>query len=110
MGSKKKQTKKKQKKPSKKKTEDKKRKSEEKSMTRSKDQKTLSIVAPDMKGAVLKEIEKMKVLTPYSVGSKFDIRLSVAKKFLDDLYKKGLITHIGGGRNIKLYKPVRRND
>ena len=110
MGSKKKQTKGRQKKPSKKKSEEKRRKSEEKSMAYSKDQKTLSIVAPDIKGAALREIEKMKVLTPYSVGQKFDIRLSVAKKFLDDLYKKGLITHIGGGRNIKLYKPVRRNN
>lgn len=36
---------------------------------------------------VIRELEKMKVLTPYTVASRFDLRLSVAKDFLETYFK-----------------------
>ncbi len=55
---------------------------------------------------LLKEIKRMKVLTPYTVASRFDLRLSVAKDFLEELHQRGVVTYVSGGRNIKIYKSV----
>lgn len=55
---------------------------------------------------VIKELRRMKVLTPYTVASRFDLRLSVAKDFLEELHQRGIITYVSGGRNIRIYKPV----
>lgn len=72
----------------------------------SQEKKTLRILAPDFNDkGVLKEIEKMKVLTPYSVASRFNVRLSIAKDFLEELQRQGIITLVSRGRNVKIYKP-----
>lgn len=55
---------------------------------------------------VMKEIKRMKVLTPYTISSRFDLRLSVAKDFLEELHQRGVVTYVSGGRNIKIYKPT----
>ena len=52
------------------------------------------------------ELKKMKVITPYSVASRFDVRLSVARGFLKELERKGMIEFISKSRNLKIYKPV----
>jgi len=48
----------------------------------------------------------MKVLTPYLIASRFNLRLSVAKDFLEELHQRGLVEYVSGGRNIKIYKPA----
>ncbi|MCS7120367.1 MAG: 30S ribosomal protein S25e [Nitrososphaerota archaeon] len=71
------------------------------------EKKTLRILSPDLDDkSIIKEIEKMKVLTPYSVASRFNIRLSVAKDFLEELQRKGIITFVYGGGNVKIYRPA----
>ncbi|MCW4020780.1 MAG: hypothetical protein NWF14_06100 [Candidatus Bathyarchaeota archaeon] len=68
--------------------------------------KNLRIVAPNPKDKrVAKELQKMNVLTPYTVASQFNLRLSVAKDLLEDLHRQGAITYVSGGRNIRIYKP-----
>ncbi|MDH5448245.1 MAG: hypothetical protein OEY24_02410 [Candidatus Bathyarchaeota archaeon] len=52
------------------------------------------------------ELKKMKVITPYSVASRFDVRLSVARGFLNELERKGMIEFISKSRNLKIYKPI----
>lgn len=65
------------------------------------------INAPDPKNEkILGEIKKMKALTPYSVATRFNIRLSVAKDFLDELAQRGVIQYVSGARGLKIYKPV----
>jgi small subunit ribosomal protein S25e len=75
----------------------------EKSSTATK--KYLAIVAPNPKSKkVTKELEKLKVLTPYSVAQQLNLRLSIAKNLLSELNKQGNIILVSSGRNIKIYK------
>lgn len=55
---------------------------------------------------IAKEIQKMKVLTPYTVASRFNLRLSIAKDLLEELHKQGKITLVSTGRHLKIYKPA----
>ncbi|KYH39680.1 MAG: 30S ribosomal protein S25 [Candidatus Bathyarchaeota archaeon B26-2] len=65
------------------------------------------ITIPDIRSkSVLNEVRKMKVLTPYTVASHFNLRLSVAKDMLEELHQRGVITYVSGGRNLKIYKPA----
>jgi small subunit ribosomal protein S25e len=65
------------------------------------------IVPPDAKSEkVVGEIKKMKALTPYTVATRFNLRLSVAKDLLDDLAQRGVIQYVSGSRSLKIYKPT----
>jgi small subunit ribosomal protein S25e len=67
----------------------------------------IGVVPPDAKNEKnVAEIRKMNVLTPYGVATKFGVRISAAKDFLDQLEKNGSIQLVSGSHNIKIYKPV----
>ena len=67
----------------------------------------IGVIAPDAKNEKnVAEIIKMSVLTPYAVATKFGIRISAAKDFLEQLEKNGAIRLVSGSHNIKIYKPV----
>ena len=67
----------------------------------------IGVVAPDVKdGKIVGEIKKMNVLTPYGVATKFGIRISAAKDFLEQLEANGAVELVSGSHNIKIYKPV----
>jgi len=71
------------------------------------EKKSPGIVPPNPRDEkVMKELQKMKVLTPYTLASRFDLRLSAAKDFLEELHRRGIVTYVSGGRNIKIYKPL----
>jgi len=71
------------------------------------EKKSTRIIAPQSDDEnIIKEIKRMKVLTPYAVASRFDLRLSVAKDFLEELHQRGVVSYVSGGRNIKIYKSV----
>jgi len=70
------------------------------------EKKSTKIIVPQISDDVKKEIKRMKVLTPYTVASRFDLRLSIAKDFLQDLHQRGVIAYVSGDRNLKIYKPV----
>jgi small subunit ribosomal protein S25e len=83
--------------------EDKKKK--EKTAVPSKEKKPSGIVPPDVKNEkIVGELKKMPVLTPYAVASRFNIRISAAKAFLEQLKENGVIEQVGGNHNIKIYK------
>lgn len=70
-----------------------------------KEKKLLSIVPPDLKNQkILGELKKMHVLTPYAVATRFNIRISAAKDFLEQLEENGTIQLVSGNHNIKVYK------
>ncbi len=65
------------------------------------------ITPPNLAGDKLAaELKKFKVLTPYSVASRFDLRLSIAKVVLRDMERKGLVKFVSRSRNITIYAPV----
>jgi len=67
----------------------------------------IGVVAPDVKNEkIVGEIKKMNVLTPYGVATKFGIRISAAKDFLEQLENNGAVELVSGSHNIKIYKPV----
>jgi len=71
------------------------------------ERKASSIVAPDAKNdKVVAELKKMGVLTPYAVATKYNIRISTAKDFLEQLETNGAIQLVSGSHNIKIYKPI----
>jgi small subunit ribosomal protein S25e len=71
------------------------------------ERKQLAIVAPDAKdGKIVGEVKKMGVLTPYAVATRYGIRISAAKDFLEQLEANGAIQLVSGSHNIKIYKPA----
>ena len=72
-----------------------------------KERKTVGIMAPDTKdGKIVAEVKKMGVLTPYAVSTRYGVRISAAKDFLEQLEANGTVQLVSGSHNIKIYKPV----
>ena len=70
-------------------------------------EKTYGIIPPNPSNAkIVKDLMKAKVLTPYIVANKLDLRISVAKHLLEDLQQRGLVTEVSRGRNLKIYTPT----
>jgi len=70
------------------------------------EKKAAGIIEPDLKSdKVIGEVKKMKAVTPYTVASRFNLRLSVARDMLDELAQKGIIEYVSGSKNLKIYKP-----
>jgi len=71
----------------------------------SKEKKPSTIIPPDPKSEkIVGELKKMRVLTPYTVASRFNIRISAAKDFLEQLEENGVIQLVSGNHNIKIYR------
>ncbi len=71
------------------------------------DKRVQGITVPNMKDKkVEKELQAMKYLTPYSVASRFNLRISVARDFLDELQRAGVVSFVTSGRGTRVYKPV----
>ena len=73
----------------------------------SKERRTVGIMPPDAKNdKIVSEVKKMNVLTPYAVATRFNIRISTAKDFLEQLEANGAVQLVSGSHNIKIYKPA----
>ena len=63
--------------------------------------------APDVSDPkFLSEVQKMGAITPFSLASQFNLRLSVAKDLLEDLEKRRLVRLVGGNARIRIYQPA----
>ena len=72
-----------------------------------KERRTIGVVPPDAKNEkIVNEVKKMNVLTPYAVASRFNIRISAAKDFLEQLEQNGAVQLVSGSHKIKIYKPT----
>jgi small subunit ribosomal protein S25e len=72
-----------------------------------KERRTIGVIPPDAKSdKILGEVKKMPVLTPYTVATRFGVRISAAKDFLEQLEQNGAIQLVSGSHNIKVYKPI----
>ena len=84
---------------------DEERRKREKKTAESREKKAPGILPPDPKNEkIVGELKKMPVLTPYIVASRFNIRISVAKDFLEQLEENGVIQLVSGNHDIKIYK------
>jgi small subunit ribosomal protein S25e len=67
--------------------------------------KSLGLTMPDINNKkVMGELKGLKVLTPSVVASRLNIRLSLAKDFLNELEKRKMVEYVSGGKNLKIYK------
>ena len=72
-----------------------------------KEKRASSIMPPDAKNdKIVAEIKKINVLTPYAIATKYNIRISTAKDFLEQLEANGAVQLVSGSHNIKIYKPA----
>ena len=84
---------------------DEERRKREKKAAGSREKKAPRIIPPDPKNEkIVGELKKMPVLTPYTVASRFNIRISAAKDFLEQLEENGVIQLVSGNHNLKIYK------
>jgi len=73
----------------------------------SKERKSIGIMPPDAKNEkIIGEIKKMNALTPYAVATRYNIRISTAKDFLEQLEANGTVQLVSGSHNFKIYKPA----
>jgi small subunit ribosomal protein S25e len=71
------------------------------------EKKTAGIILPNPRSEkIINEIKRMKTLTPFTVASRFNLRLSVAKDLLEELEQKGVIQFVSRSRNLKIYTPA----
>jgi len=69
------------------------------------EKKTAGIGVPNIDNEkIIGELGKMGALTPYSIASQFNVRLSVAKDILEELERRRLVTSVGGNTRIKIFK------
>jgi len=50
------------------------------------------------------ELSKIGALTPYSIASQFNVRLSVARDILEELERRRLVKSEGGNARIRIYR------
>lgn len=69
------------------------------------EKKTAGIGLPNLDDAKFtSEISKMGALTPYSIATQFNVRLSVARDILEELERRRLVKSVGGNARIRVYK------
>jgi ribosomal protein S25 len=69
------------------------------------EKKERSMKLPDINdGKFLSDISKMGALTPYSLASQFNLKISLAKDLLDELAKKRLVKLVGGNARVRIYQ------
>ena len=72
-----------------------------------KEKKPSGIVPPDPENEkIMGELKKMRVLTPYAVASRLNVRISAAKDFLEQLEERGVVQMVSGNHTLKIYKAV----
>jgi ribosomal protein S25 len=87
--------------------EDKKKKEEKEKKGPPTKKNTIGVIAPDAKDPkVVAEVKKLGVLTPYAVSTRYGIRISAAKDFLEQLEAVGAVQTVSASHNLKIYKAV----
>lgn len=71
------------------------------------EKKVRSIEIPNIEESkLITELSKLGAITPYAVASQFNIKVGTAKRLLDELEKKNLISLVGGNARLRVYKVV----
>lgn len=71
------------------------------------EKKVGSLDLPDLKeNELMAELSKMKAITLYQVASRYNVKLSVAKKLLNKMEQRGYIKMVSRNGNMKIYKAL----
>ena len=66
-----------------------------------------SVEIPDLNSTeVMSAIRGMKAITPTGVATRFNLKISIAKRMLNELEKKGTIKLVTRSNNLKVYDLV----
>jgi len=57
--------------------------------------------------SLINELKEAKAVTPYTLASKYNLRMSVAKRILGELVKQGIVQPITGNSRLRVYKVVK---
>jgi ribosomal protein S25 len=69
------------------------------------EKRTAGISLPNFDDAkFVGELSKLGALTPYSIASQFNVRLSVARDILEELERRRIVKSAGGNARIKIYR------
>jgi ribosomal protein S25 len=64
-----------------------------------------SVEIPDINSSeVMSAIRGMKAITPTGVATRFNLKISVAKRMLKELEKKDIIKLVTHSKNLKVYE------
>jgi len=53
---------------------------------------------------LVNELKEAKAVTPYTLASKYNLRMSVAKRVLGELVKQGIVQPVTGNSHLRVYK------
>ncbi len=65
----------------------------------------LSWVTDDVIRKIIDEVRNVKVITPYELASKYELKISTAKKILRMLANQGLLELVDKSRRVEIYVP-----
>jgi len=69
------------------------------------EKKERSMKLPDINDEkFLADISRMGALTPYSLASQFNLKISVAKDLLEELARRRHIRTVGGNTRVRIYQ------
>ncbi|MEM4576015.1 MAG: hypothetical protein QW701_00985 [Candidatus Nezhaarchaeales archaeon] len=87
-----------------------KEKTKEKKGKEKEEKKEKKISSPLIPLEVVKQLENelnnMKCITPYTLSSKFGLKIGVAKSVLRELEHKGILKCVARGSRVSVYTPV----
>ena len=66
-----------------------------------------AFISDDLREKLEKEIPKMKVISPTEIALRYNIKISTAKDFLEELEQKGLIKLAVKNRRVRIYEPAK---
>ncbi|RLE78220.1 MAG: 30S ribosomal protein S25e [Thermoprotei archaeon] len=55
---------------------------------------------------IAREVVKMRCITPYAVATKYNIKISLAKKVLRELAQRNIIRLVDRNRRVEIYVPA----
>mgnify|MGYP002153789295 FL=1 len=69
------------------------------------EKKERSMKLPDVNDEkFLADISRMGALTPYSLASQFNLKISMAKDLLEELARRRLVRSVGGNTRVRIYQ------
>lgn len=69
--------------------------------------RTIQILDEKLFQTIAKDIQNMRVITPYEIASKYGIKMSVAFKILRNLSERGDLVLVSKGHRTEIYIPRR---
>lgn len=55
---------------------------------------------------IMKDLKRVRCITPYVVATRYNIKISTAKKLLRELAEKGVIRLVDKNRRVAIYVPA----